>query len=329
MKRRDLLIALGAGLATPLSPFAQQQDKIRRIGFLAARARPTPQNPDPYYASFVQGMRNLGYVEGKNLAIEWRFAHGNYDRAPGLAAELVSLNPEVIVTHFSPGVQAAQRATKTIPIVSVSLSDPVASGFAVSLSHPGGNITGLTLIVADIVPKQIEFLRAMLPKMTRLAFLVNPARPSSSDNVKSAQDAGQRLGIKVTVIDARNLEEVDRGFAAMVRGRAEAVIVNIDAAFAGFRQQIIGLAAKHRLPSVFYYREDTQAGGLMSYGQNLKDSYLRIAVYVDKILKGAKPADLPIEQPTKIHLAINLKTAKALGITVSKELLFRADEVIE
>jgi putative tryptophan/tyrosine transport system substrate-binding protein len=324
-----MLLAFGAGLAMPLASFAQQQEKIRRIGFLAARARPTPQNPDPYYDSFVQGMRNLGYVEGKNLAIEWRFADGNYGRVPGLAAELVSLNPEVIVTHFSVGVQAAQRATKTIPIVSVALSDPVASGFAAGLSHPEGNITGLTLVVADIVPKQIEFLRAMLPKMTRLAFLVNPARPSSSDNVKSAQDAGQRLGINVTVIEARDPEEVDRGFAAMVRGRAEAVIVNIDAAFAGLRQQIIGLAAKHRLPSVFYYREDTQAGGLMSYGQNLKDSYLRIAVYVDKILKGAKPADLPIEQPTKIHLAINLKTAKALGIRVSKELVFRADEVIE
>jgi putative ABC transport system substrate-binding protein len=329
VKRRNLLIALGAGLAMPLASFAQQQGQIRRIGFLSTRSRPTPQNPDPYQSIFVQAMHKLGHVEGKNLAIEWRFADGKYERLSDLAVELVQAKVEVIVTHFSGGAVAAQRATNTIPIVSMSLGDPVALGLAASLGRPGGNVTGLSLIVGDIYPKQLELLRAILPKVKRVAILSNPGSPSRQANLKIIGDAAQRLGISIVAVEAGNPQEIERGFATIARDRAEAVVVLSDSVFAGYRRQIVEATVKHRLPSVFYYREDTQAGGLMSYGQDIPDYYRRAAVYVDKILKGAKPADLPIEQPTTIHLAINRKTAKVLGITIPQELLVRADEVIE
>lgn len=313
----------------PLGSFAQQSSKVRRIGFLHARSRSTPSNPDPYYDTFTQAMRELGYVEGKNLAIEWRFADGRYERLPALATELVQAKVEVIVTHVSAGALAAQGATRTIPIVSMSLGDPVASGMAASLARPGGNVTGLSLITGDIYPKQIELLRTMLPKATRIAILSNPTSPTRHANLKSVGDVAQRIGFSIMPVDAAAPEEVERAFAAMARDRAEAAIIFSDSVLVGFRRQIVELTAKHRLPSVFYYREDTQAGGLMSYGQNIPVYYRLTAVYVDKILKGAKPGDLPIEQPTKIHLAINRKTAKALGIAIPQELLLRADEVFE
>ena len=329
MKRRNLLIALGAGLATPLVSFAQQQDKIPRIGFLAARSRSTASNPDPYYDAFVQGMRALGYVDGKNLIIEWRFADGKYERLPGLATESVRLKLEVIVTHGTPSVEALQRATSTIPIVHAAVGNPVVSGFAASLARPGGNITGLSLMSIDVNPKRLDLLKIMMPGLSRTAVLVNPGNSTLPADLKSVQVAAQQIGVNVLPVDARTPEQIERGFAAMRRERADAVIVLGDSFFVGQRRQIAELAAQNRLPSMFYYREDVQAGGLMSYGQNLADHYLRAATYVDKVLKGAKPSELPIEQPTKIHLAINRKTAKALGLAIPQELLLRADEVIE
>jgi len=327
--RRRLLIALGAGvLAAPLASFSQQPGNVRRIGFLAVRSRPTPSNPD-YYDAFVRGMRELGYVEGKNLVIEWRYADGKYERLPGLAAELVGLRVEVIATHSTPATQALQRATSSIPIVSAALGDPVSSGFATSLGRPRGNITGLSLITTDLYPKQLELLKTMVPALSLGAVLANSGSPRYPANLKSVQAAAQQLGVKILPVDARTPEEIERGFAAIRRERTDAVIVLADAFFTGQRRQITELAARNRLPSMFSYREDVEAGGLMSYGQNLTDYFRRAATYVDKILKGAKPGELPIEQPTRIHLAINRKTAKALGITVSKEMLFRADEVIE
>ena len=329
--RRAFLIAAGAWLtlARASASFAQQQPKVWRIGFLAMRSRSTPSNPDVYYDAFVQGMRELGYVEGKNLVIEWRFADGKYERLPGLAAELVRMKVEVIVTHSAAGPQAAQRATSTIPIVFVTASDPVGSGFAVSLARPGGNLTGLSNIVSEVSPKHIELLKTMIPKLSRVAVLQNPGNSFHPANLKSIQAAAQQVGIKVLPVDARAPDEIERGFATMTRERAEAVIVAADAFFVQQRRQIAELALKNRLPSMFPFREDVQAGGLMSYGQNLADSYRRAATYVDKILKGAKPGELPIEQPTRFHLAINRKTAKALGLNITNELLLRADEVIE
>jgi len=329
MNRRDTLLALLSLGATPLSSLAQQQGKIWRIGFLAARSRSTSSNPDAYYDAFVQGMRELGYVEGKNLGIEWRFADGKSERLPALAAELVRMKVELIATHGTPGTQAAQRATSTIPIVFASANDPVASGFAASLARPGGNITGLSLISVDVSQKHLELLKTLVPRMSRVAVLVNPGNSSLSAILKSVQAAAQQFGVKVLQVDARTPEEIEHGFAAMRRERADAVIILNDSFFIGQRRQITGLVARNRLPSMFPFREDVEAGGLISYGQNLADHFRRAATYVDKVLKGAKPSELPIEQPTKIHLAINRKAAKGLGITVPQELLLRADEVID
>ena len=329
MKRRTVLFAVAAGLAAPIAAIAQQQSGVRRIGILSARSRSTTQNPDTYFDAFVRAMGELGYEEGKNLSTEWRFADGRNERLPALAAELVRLKPEIIVTHATAGALAAQGATRTIPIVFVSAGDPVKSGLVVSLARPGGNITGLSLLTADIFPKQLELLRIMLPRMTRVAVLVNAASPNKDRNLRNLRDAAQKLGIEIIAEDPRTSEEFARAFSAMKRAGAEAVIILSDSFFIFHRRRIVELAISSRLPSMYYHLEDTQAGGLMSYGQNNADYYRRGATYVDKILKGAKVAELPIEQPTKIHLAINLKTAKALGISVSKELVFRADEVIE
>ena len=247
--RRELLIALGAGaLAAPLVSFAQQQPKVRRIGFLAARSRSTPSNTDVYYDAFTQGMRELGYVEGKNLVIEWRFADGKYERVPGLAAELVQMKVEVIVTHGPPATQAAQRATSTIPVVTAAVNDPVGSGFAASLARPGGNITGLSVITTDVSPKHIELLKTMIPRLSRVAILVNPGNSFHPTNLKSIQAAAQQVGIKVLPVDARAPEEIGRGFATMTRERTEAVIVAADSFFFGQRRQIVALTVKNRMP---------------------------------------------------------------------------------
>ena len=328
-KRRRVVLALGTGAFAPLAAFAQQQTNVRRIGFLGVRSRSTPSNPDVYYDAFVQGMRELGYVEGKNLVIEWRFADGKYERLPGLAAELVQMKVEVIVTHGTPPTQMAQRATSTIPIVTAVVADPVSSGFAASLARPGGNITGLSDITLDVSPKRIELLKIIMPTLSHVAILLNPGNLAHPGTLKIVQAAAQQLRIMVLPVDALAPEDIERGFATMKRERAGAVIVASDGFFLGQGRKIAELAVKHRMPSMFPYRENVMAGGLMSYGQNLADLYRRAATYVDKILKGTKPGELPIEQPTRIHLAINRKTAKALGLKIPQELLLRADEVIE
>ena len=328
--RRRLLIALGAGaLAASFSTLAQQPGKVWRIGFLEPRSRPTPSNPDVFCEAFTQGMRELGYVEGKNLLIEWHFADGKYERFPGMAAELVRMKVDVIVTQGTPATEAAQRATRTIPIVTVAVGDPIRSGFAASLAHPGGNITGLSFISSDVYPKQLEMLKAMLPRLSRVAVLVNPSNSRAALTLTSVQAAAKKLGVTVIPVDARTPEEIERGFATMRRERADAVIVHADSLFNLHKQQVADLAARSRMPSSFVDRSLVEAGGLMSYGQNVANYYQYGATYVDKILKGAKPGELPFEQPTKIYLAINRKTAKALGITIPQELLIRADEVIE
>ena len=329
IKRRKLLIAIGAAaLAPSLLAAAQAKDGRRRIGILISAARP-PSIDAHYIGALPRALRELGYVEGKNIALEWRFADGNYERLAGLAEELVKQKVDVIVTGGMAANRALQRATSTIPIVNAAMIDPVGNGIATSLTRPGGNVTGLSLTTTDMSPKHLELLKLMLPKLSRLAVLVNLGNPGHPAIVKGLQANAQQLGIKLLPIDARTPEDVERGFATMKKEHAEAVIVAIDAFFIGQRQQIAALALKNQMPSLFSVREQVQAGGLMSYGQNLADFYKRAATYVDKILKGAKPGELPIEQPASFALLINRKTAKALGLTVPQELVLRADEVIE
>jgi putative ABC transport system substrate-binding protein len=327
--RRQLLSFLGASaLAAPLASFAQQPGKIWRVGFLAVR-HVDFVDTDYHYGPFRQGMRELGYVEGRNLAIEWRSAEGKGERLPELAAQLVQLKVDVIVTAGTPATSAAQKATGTIPIVIAAATDPVGSGFVKSLSHPGANITGLSSLSLDISPKNLEIMLSIVPKLSHVALLMNPANSSHVAVLKSTQAAAQKLNIKVLPVEARTAPEIERAFSAMTREHAGAVIVAIDSFFIQQGGQIAALAAKNRLPSMGGSREYVEAGGLMSYGQNLGDNSRRAATYVDKILKGARPGDLPVEQPETFELFVSRKAAKALGITIPESILVRADRVIE
>jgi putative ABC transport system substrate-binding protein len=274
-------------------------------------------------------MRELGYVEAKNFIIEWRFADGKYERLPSLAAELVRRNVDVIVAATTLSVQSAHQATATSPIVMVAVPDPIGEGFASSLSRPGGNITGLTNIVTEISVKHLELLRIAVPRLSRVAVLINPLNPSDSLILEQIQGAAFSIGVRVFPVEASTARQIEAGFEAMIRERTQALIVAADSYFDVQRDQIAKLAVESRLPAISSNREMTEAGALMSYGQDLGEHYRRAATYVDKILKGAKPGDLPIEQPTVLGLIINRKTARALGLAIPQELVLRADRVIE
>jgi len=326
--RRKLMIALGASaLAGPVA-FAQQQGKVWRVGFLASR-HVDFLDSDYYYGPFRQGMRELGYVEGKNVIIDWRSAEGKFERLPGLATELVNLKVDVIVTAGTPATSAAQKTTTTIPIVFGSVADPVGNGFIKSLARPAGNTTGLSYMAGDVSPKQLEMLLNMVPKLARVALLVNPSNPANIKSVEIVQAAGQKLGIKILRADARTPQEIDNAFSWMREQNAGALMMWTEPFFLQQKTQIAELAAKHRLPAIGGDRIYSEAGVLMSYGPNIADQYRRAATYVDKIFKGAKPADLPVEQPTKFELVINRKTVTALGLTIPQRLLLSADKVIE
>jgi putative ABC transport system substrate-binding protein len=326
--RRKLSLALAAvALPWPSCLFAQPKDKVWRIG-ITTRNRPTSVDSDPF-GEFVRAMRELGYVEGKNLQVEFRWAEGNYERLPGLAAELVQLKVDVIVAAGTQDIDAARKLTSTIPIVMATSPDPVVSGFAKTLAHPGGNITGLTNFTVDISPKLFEMLHSIVPKLSRLAVLMNPVNASHVRVLKSIELAAQKTSIKVLPVEARSAVEIERAFSTMVQAKAGGVLVPRDGFFIQQVAQIATLAAKHRLPSISGYRQYAEAGGLMSYGQSTAESFRRAATYVDKILKGAKPGDLPIEQPTTFELFINGRTAKALGLTIPQSLRISADKVIE
>jgi putative tryptophan/tyrosine transport system substrate-binding protein len=324
-RRRFLLRAALCGAVLP-APFVAlaQQPKVWRIGFLASDSSSTR-----VYDGFQEGMRELGYIQGRNCSIAWRFADGRYERLPSLAAELVRSKVDVIVAGTALSVQAAHQATATIPIVMVAVPDPIGEGFAKSLSRPGGNITGLTNIVTEISVKHLELLRIAVPKLARVVVLINPLNPSDSLILEQIQGAAFSIGVKVISVEASTAKQIEAGFAAMIRERTQALIVAADAYFDVQRDQISKLAVANRLPAISSNREMTEAGGLMSYGQDLGEHYRRAATYVDKILKGAKPGDLPIEQPTVLKLVINRKTAKALGLSIPQELVLRADRVIE
>jgi len=328
-KRRKLVIALGASaLAAPFGSFAQQQGKVWRVGFLSQR-HVDFLDSDYYYGPFRQGMRELGYVEGKNLEIEWRSAEGKNERLPSLAAELVRLKVDVIVTGGTPATSAAQKATATIPIVMGSGGDPVGNGLIKSLAQPGGNITGTSNLAGDLGPKLFEMLLTMAPKVSRVAYLLNPTNVANAMGLKKFQAVARKVSVKIVPIEARSPQEIENTFSRMTQEKVGAIIVALDPFLQQQKSQIVELAMKHRLPSIALYGEYVEAGGLMSYGANFTDVVRRGATYVYKIFKGAKPGDLPVEQPTKIELFINRRTAKALGLTIPQSLLISADKVIE
>ena len=325
-RRRILLRSalVGVALAGPLASLAQQRPKVWRIGFLAADS-----SSSRVYEGFRQGMRELGYVEGRNFTIQWRFADGAYERLPGFATEFARSKVDLIVAGTTLSVQSARQATRTIPIVMVAVPDPVGEGFATSLSRPGGNITGLSNIVTEVSAKHLELLSAAVPKLSRVAVLINPLNPSDALILEQISGAAYSTRVKVSAIEASTAKQLEAGFDAMIRARVQGLIVAADPYFEVQRVQIANLAIKNRVPTIFSNREMTEAGGLMSYGQDLTEHYRRAATYVDKILKGAKPGELPVEQPTVLELVINRTTAKALGLTVPRELALRADKVIE
>ncbi len=322
--RRRILAAAGT-LLLPRAAGAQTAKRRRRIAFLASGS---PAQADPNIATFRQGLRALGYGDA-DIAIEIRYADGKAERLPDLAAELVHLAPEVIVTGATPAAQAAKVATATIPIVMVASGDPVGVGLVASLAHPGGNVTGLSTVAPEIAGKWLDLLKTAIPGAQRIAILFNPGNSQQIPLLQVAQQAARTLRLELLSAEASAADAIDRAFATMIRGHAEALIVTGEPIFFFEKTRIVELAARHKLPAIYQWRESALIGGLMSYGPDLNDLLRRAASYVDKILKGAKPADLPVEQPTKFQLVVNLKTARALGLTIPTSILAGADEVIE
>jgi len=324
--RRAFIAGAIAFSAAPLAAEGQQAAKIARIGYLASTANPHLRE------AFRQGLRDLAYVEGRNLVIEYRDAEGKFERLPALAAELVALKVDVIVAASTAATLAARQATRTLPIVFTVAIDPVTDGLVTSLARPGGNVTGLSALAPELVGKRLEQLTQAVPGVTRVAVLWQPGgqgERTAKDMLKAADVAARALGARLQVVEARVSADVDRAFSDMTRERAGALTVWTSSMLFGERRRLVDMAAKNRLPAVYGLREYVDAGGLMSYGPNLADMSRRAATYVDRMLKGAKPADLPVEQPTKFELVINVKTAKALGLTIPQSLLGRADEIIQ
>ena len=325
MQRREFITLLGGAAAWPL--VARAQGKIPRVGFMGNSTAALEAN---LVGPFREGLRELGYEEGRNVAIEYRWADGKYDRFPALVAELLAAKVDVIVTAGTPAALAVKKATTTVPLVMVAVGDPVGTGIVPSLARPGGNITGLSSIAPDLEGKRLELLREVVPKLSHVAFFLNPANAFHTVSMRQARVAAQSLGNKAAAVGgARSRSSSTAHSPPSSRKKPDALLILADRVFLHNRERMMEFATQQRLPSVNAYRELVEAGGLMSYGPSYEDMHRRAADYVDKILKGAKPADLPIEQPTKFTLLINLKAAKALGLTVPPSLLARADEVIE
>ena len=319
-------LSFSGAMLFALCSFAEaQQPKVPRIGYLSVTSRST--NPGRVEA-FRQGLRELGYVEGKNIVVEWRFAEGKPDRLPTLAAELVRLNVDVIVSGGSTATRPAKEATSTIPIIMSQDNDPVGNGFVASLARPGGNITGLATLRSELSGKRLELLKEIVPKLSRIAVLGMSTNPGNSQLLKETELAAGAFGVKLQYLDIQNPKDIESGFRAASKGRADAVLVLAGPVFSSRRTEVVQLAIKSRLPAIYDRRDFGEAGGLMTYGVSVADLDRRAATYVDKILKGAKPADLPIEQPTKFELVINLKAAKQIGLTIPPNVLARADKVI-
>ena len=350
MKKTIILSVLAITLFAyvPLAD-AQQSTKIHRIGLLRAESPPDPSAvafrqglrvrslaipalviSDPYVGAFRQGLRELGYIEGQNIDIVYRYTNGD-DQLPELAADLVRLKVDVIVTSSTAATRAAKNATTTIPIVMAAASDPVGTGLVVSLARPGGNITGLSLMAPELAGKRLELLREVLPRVARVAFLASGRDPDGRLFVEEAQDAAERFGMQIQPLVIGGPEEIEGAFSAMIRERAGALIVQptFITYYSEQSRRVVDLAAKNRLATVSDYKEFVDAGGLISYGPDRRENFRRAATYVDKIVKGTKPADLPVERPVKFELIINLKTAKQIGLTIPQSVLYRADKVIK
>lgn len=321
-----LLLAVSSLLIAPcFFVWAQQPAKITRLGYLDAVSFSVNT---ARIEAFRQGMRKLGYVEDKNILIEWRSADGKFDRLPGLAAELVNLKVQLIVTAGRSATRAAKEASSTIPIVMTQDSDPVANGFVASLARPGGNITGLSTLASDLSGKQLELMKEIVPKLSRVAIFGSSTNPDNAQSLREVDSAARAFKVELQSIDVLDPKDIEAAFRAATTGRADAVIVLPGAVFDSRRRQIVDLAEKSRLPAIYYKSEFVEDGGLMTYGTSWTDLSRRTATYVDKILKGAKPADLPVEQPTKFELLINLKAAKQIGVTIPQKVLLKADRVI-
>jgi len=328
MDRRTLVAGAAALLAAPLAAQAQPAPKVARIGWLGTQAAGGPH----LLAAFRKGLQELGYVEGSNIRIEYRYSEGKSEPLPALAAELVTLKVDLIVAANTPAALGATRATRVIPIVCPAFSDPVASGLVASFARPGGNVTGLSLFGPELVGKRMELLKQAMPVMARVAVLLVPTdvvEGQGETTLKAAEVAARALGVRVQIVEARGPGDIGQAFSEMTKERADALTLLGGRMLFEERRRVVDLAAKTRLPAVYGVREYVEVGGLMAYGPDVQDLFRRAATYVDRILKGARPGNLPIEQPTKFELLINLKTAKALGLTIPPSLLARADQVIE
>ena len=325
MDRRAFLATAAAGVALgPTVASAQRAGAAFRVGFLALRSGPGPQDE-----AFREALRGLGYVEGRNLTIEYRWAASHEERLPTMAKELVDLKVNVIVASSTPAIEAAKAATSTIPIVMAAVADPVGSHLVAGVAHPGGNVTGLTLLSSELAGKRLQLARELVPKASRVAVLVNRASSATPLFVEQMRSAGQQMGIQLVIQEMSSADAFAGAFAAMQRERAQAVVVQISALTNENVRRIAELAAQYRLPAMYEVRAAVDAGGLLSYGPNIPEMFRRAAFFVHRILKGAKPSDLPIEEPSKFELVINMKAAKALGLTIPQSLLVRADQVIE
>jgi putative tryptophan/tyrosine transport system substrate-binding protein len=326
MRRRELLALLGgAAIGWPLAARAQQK-AMPVIGYLGTTS-PAPASPS--LAAFRQGLSETGYVEGQNLAIEYRWAEGSYDRLPALAADLVGRKVDVIFAASGPAVLAAKNATSTIPIVFFTGGDPVADGLVTSLARPGANLTGVSVLATELTAKRLELLSELVPRAGVIALLVNPNNASAERVIRDVQEAARTKGLQLHVLKASSESEIDTAFASLVQLHAGALVVGADPFLSGRREQLVALASRHAVPAIYAWREFAASGGLISYGASLTAAYRLVGTYAGKVLKGAKPADLPVQQPTTFELVINLKTAKALGLDVPLQLQQRADEVIE
>ena len=326
MDRRSFIYAAVGSLMAPVAARAQQAGTVPLIGVLSPF---TASDAARWHEALRQGLRELGWIEGKNISIEYRYAEGHADRVPALAAELVRHKVDVIVTSTPTDTLPAKEATRTIPIVMASGTDPVHLGIAGSFARPGGNVTGLAQIVTELAGKRLELLKEIVPNLSQVAVMWNPGGRGSTNNWRELQLPAKTLGLHLRSLETRSLSDFDRAFAEATRAHVGALAIMPDPLFAGNLRQIADLALKSHMPAVFHLREFVDFGGLIAYGPDRTDMFRRAAAYVDKILKGAKPGDLPIERPTKFELVINLKTAKALGITIPQSLLLRADEVIQ
>jgi putative tryptophan/tyrosine transport system substrate-binding protein len=327
MKRRKFITLLGgaAAAAWPLTARAQQGEKVPAIGFLGGN---TPSTQSQWTAALVQRLRELGWIEGRNLAIQYRWAEGRFDRSPEIIAEFVRLKVDVIVTHGTANVVAAKQTTSVIPIIFAAVADPVGNNLVAGLARPGGNVTGLSAQIPDVAGKRLELLREIIPSLRRLAIMANGGNPAAMQDLREIQAIAGPLDLEVVARDVRYADDMAPAFEAL-KARAEALYVVTDPLFTTDRVRLNTLALSARLPTMHGTREQVDAGGLISYGSNQMDLFRRAGDYVDKILRGAKPANLPVEQPTKFDLVVNLKTAKALGLAIPPMLLGRADEVIE